>query len=74
MAENAENTEAEVVEEFNFCIARPRQENGKSLKVWAHGTQVHFGCLGYAKECRDTVRKRTGENYQVYKVELVPEQ
>lgn len=72
--DKAKHAEAEVVEEFNFCIARPWEEGGESLKVWAHGSQVHFGCLGYAKECRDTVRERTGEDYQVYKVTLVPEQ
>ena len=74
MGEKTEHAETEVVEEFNFCIAHPWEEGGKNLKVWAQGTQVHFGCLDYAKECRDTIRERTGEDYQVYMVVLVPAQ
>jgi len=73
MDENVKSAVAEVVEEFSFCIARPR-ESAKGLKVWAHGTQVHFGCLDYAKECRNTVCERTGEDYWVYMVVLVPDQ
>ena len=66
---------AETVEQFDFCIARPRDVNtNNGLKVWAHGTKVHFGCMDYARECRDHVRERTGEDYRVYMVVPVPEQ
>ena len=64
----------EAVEQFNFCIARPWEGDSGSLKVYTHGSQVHFGCVGYAKECRDYVRERTGEDYQIYMVVPVPAQ
>lgn len=62
-------------ERFNYCVGRPWPEglgnpDGKSIRTYAYGTEVHCGTLAEANAFLAYVNKQTGEENQIFA--LVP--
>jgi len=62
-------------ERFNYCVGRPwphdlGNPDGKGIRTYAYGTQVHCGTLAEASAFLAYVNERTGEENKIYA--LVP--
>jgi hypothetical protein len=59
--------------QFNYVIARPWVEGEPQLCVYAYGVQVFFGSIGYARDMRDFINKRSEEkDYKIYTINPNP--
>lgn len=62
-------------ERFNYCVGRPWPDglgnpDGKGIRTYAYGTEVHCGTLAEASAFLAYVNEKTGEENQIFA--LVP--